>query len=78
MFFVLQRKGRLTWFALGYGILILLGRYVEAAWNNTHGAAGAKVDVTAKVLGGCSPPVSVPQLLPRDLFVQIKRQDCEV
>ncbi len=44
--------------------MVLLGRYVEAAWNNTHGAAGAKVDVTAKVLGGCSPPVRESRACP--------------
>jgi len=47
-----------------------VGRYVEAAWNNTHGAARAKVDVTAKVLGGCSPPVRETSC---HVLVQIKR-----
>lgn len=39
-------------------------RYVEAAWNNTHGA-GRNVDVTAKVLGGCSPPVRNGVITPK-------------
>lgn len=36
-----------------------MSRYVEAAWNNTHGAKSTvgRVDITAKLLGGCSPPV---------------------
>ncbi|CAN0127182.1 unnamed protein product [Ectocarpus sp. 8 AP-2014] len=38
----------------------MVRKYVEAAWNNTHGKSSgrkSKVDVTAKLLGGCSPPI---------------------
>ncbi|CAN0099242.1 unnamed protein product [Pylaiella littoralis] len=37
----------------------MVRKYVEAAWNNTHGTASAvgEVEVTAKLLGGCSPPI---------------------
>ncbi|CAN0094736.1 unnamed protein product [Ectocarpus fasciculatus] len=42
----------------------MVRKYVEAAWNNTRGKSSgkssgstSKVDVTAKLLGGCSPPI---------------------
>ncbi|CBJ29995.1 conserved unknown protein [Ectocarpus siliculosus] len=38
----------------------MVRKYVEAAWNNTHGKSSgrkSKVDVTARLLGGCSPPI---------------------